>query len=129
MAGLLAEQSVERKAAGTALAPVFPQLKEIVAEASVALAHLDANRLEELALSCEALNRGLSGAGRKEWEQLAVESKGAAEEMAVLARVLEATKANLNVMHRLRELRLGQEDYGSSLPVWKQGTESRHGDN
>ena len=36
-----------------------PELKELVAEASRALARLDAARLEELALSCEALNRDL----------------------------------------------------------------------
>ncbi len=36
-----------------------PELKELVVEASRALARLDAPRLEELALSCEALNRDL----------------------------------------------------------------------
>ena len=37
----------------------YPELKELVAEASRALAQLDAGRLEELALSCQALNRDL----------------------------------------------------------------------
>lgn len=36
-----------------------PKLKELVIEASRALARLDADRLEELALSCQALNRDL----------------------------------------------------------------------
>ena len=36
-----------------------PELKELVREASRALASLDAGRLEELALSCQALNREL----------------------------------------------------------------------
>jgi hypothetical protein len=36
-----------------------PKLKELVVEASRALARLDAERLEELALSCQALNREL----------------------------------------------------------------------
>jgi hypothetical protein len=36
-----------------------PKLKELVVEASRALARLDADRLEELALSCQALNREL----------------------------------------------------------------------
>jgi hypothetical protein len=34
-------------------------LKDLVIEASRALARLDADRLEELALSCQALNRDL----------------------------------------------------------------------
>jgi len=37
-----------------------PKLKELVVEASRALAQLDAERLEELALSCQALNRELA---------------------------------------------------------------------
>ena len=32
--------------------------------------------------------------------------------MAVFARVLEATRANLKVMNRLRELRAGRLEYG-----------------
>jgi hypothetical protein len=36
-----------------------PKLKELVVEASRALARLDADRLEEFALSCQALNRDL----------------------------------------------------------------------
>ena len=36
-----------------------PQMKELVQEASAALARLDAERLEELAKCCQALNRDL----------------------------------------------------------------------
>ena len=39
---------------------VRPELKELVVEASRALARLDADRLEEMALSCQALNRVLT---------------------------------------------------------------------
>ena len=39
--------------------PANPELKELVVEASHALARLDAARLEELALSCQALTRTL----------------------------------------------------------------------
>jgi hypothetical protein len=42
------------------------KLKELVVEASRALARLDAGRLEELALSCQALNRELTPANREE---------------------------------------------------------------
>jgi hypothetical protein len=49
--------------------------------------------------------------------------------MAVFARVLEATRANLNVMNRLRELRAGRLEYGErQMRGWTR-TESGHGDN
>lgn len=100
------------------------ELKLLVAEASQALARLDASRLEEMALSCAALNRDLmplSAAGRR---ALAEEAREAAGEMAILARVLEATRANLRVMKRLRELRMGRLEYGERperepvVPEW-----------
>ena len=40
--------------------PANPELKELVVEASHALARLDAARLEELVLSCQALTRTLN---------------------------------------------------------------------
>jgi hypothetical protein len=108
-----------------------PNLKELVVEASRALAHLNAERLEELALSCEALTRTLGVSAGRDGAALADRAREAVGEMAVFARVLDATQANLNVMKRLRELRSGRSEYGT-LPEagWKWGrTESRHGDN
>jgi hypothetical protein len=49
--------------------------------------------------------------------------------MKVFARVLEATRANLNVMNRLRELREGQMEYGERQAQEWTGMESAHGDN
>jgi hypothetical protein len=99
-----------------------PELRALVVEASQALARLDAARLEELALSCKALSRDLKrvhadAATRKEWMR---QANDAADDMAVFARVLEATRANLNVMRRLREMRLGQLEYKvrSSAEGW-----------
>ncbi len=103
-----------------------PRIKEIVAEASRALARLDAGRLEELALSCQALNRHFADADRA---GLAVESKEAVGDMAVFGRVLEATRANLHVMNRLRELREGRLEYILPKAQPSQRMESRHGDN
>jgi hypothetical protein len=113
-----------------------PKLKELVVEASRALARLDADRLGELALSCQVLNRDLAHMDRDALAALKVESKVAAGDMAVFARVLEATRANLSVMNRLRELRAGRLEYGAGhleygvlrARQW-QRTESRHGDN
>jgi hypothetical protein len=91
---------------------VRPELKMLVAEASQALARLDAGRLEELALSCQVLNRELKPMSVHEQARLAREAREAAGEMAVYARVLEATRANIRVMQRLRELRMGRIEYG-----------------
>jgi hypothetical protein len=83
----------------------------LVAEASQALARLDAGRLEELALACQALNRDLVLGNQDSRKALAAESREARGDMAVFGRVLDATRANLHVMNRLRELREGQLEY------------------
>ncbi|HUV68398.1 MAG TPA: hypothetical protein VMW15_01965 [Terracidiphilus sp.] len=106
-----------------------PELKTLVAEASQALANLDADRLEELALSRQALNRDLTPQSRDTQEGLARQSREAAQDMAVLARVLEATRANLNVMNRLRDLRVDQFEYSRQQTHQSLGTESVDGDN
>jgi hypothetical protein len=49
--------------------------------------------------------------------------------MAVFARVLEATRANLSVMRRLRDLRAGRIDYGEAQVRGWAETESGHGNN
>lgn len=106
-----------------------PKLKELVVEASQSLARLDASRLEELALSCQALNRDLARLDGDARRMLVPQAKEAGGEMAVFARVLEATSANLNVMNRLRDLRMGKTEYGAPpAPGWRQ-SESGHGDN
>jgi hypothetical protein len=57
-------------------------------------------------------------------------------DMAVFTRVLEATRANLNVMNRLRKLRAieleyraGRLEYGVPQAQGWRHTGSRHGDN
>jgi hypothetical protein len=111
-----------------------PKLKELVVEASRALARLDADRLEELALSCQALNRDLAQRDPAQQDgdaraALTLECKEAGGDMAVFARVLEATRANLNVMNRLRELRGGRLEYGApQAPGWPP-MGSGHGNN
>jgi len=92
-----------------------PELKELVVEASRALALLDAPRLEELAVSCEALNRNLDSMGAEEKRELARQAREAQADMSVLKRVLEATCANRNVMRRLRELRERRLEYSERL--------------
>jgi type VI protein secretion system component VasA len=104
-----------------------PELKALVVEASQALARLDRGRLEELSVSCEALNRNLpalTAAGRGE---LARQAREAVEDLAVFARVLDATRANLKVMGRLRELRTIRLEYSERQVSGWGGTESGHG--
>ena len=92
------------------------ELREVVSEASRALALLDAERLEELARACEALNRDALNRDALKWDHVeraaaARQARDAAGEMAVFARVLDATRANLAVMNRLRDLREGAMFY------------------
>lgn len=91
--------------------PANPELKELVVEASRALARLDATRLEELALSCQALTQAQTSKDLSERALLALQAREAVTDMAVFTRVLEATRANLNVMKRLHELRVGRLEY------------------
>jgi hypothetical protein len=109
-----------------------PELRQLVVEASRALARLDAGRLEELALSCQLLNRDLAASATEDRIRLARQAREAAGDMAVFARVLDVTRGNLNVINRLRELRAGRLEY-SERPAaagcgWSPAG-SGHGDN
>lgn len=106
-----------------------PELKELVVEASRSLARLDADRLEELALSCQALNRARTPLRTDEREVLARQAHEAARDMKIYARVLDATRANLNVMNRLQELRANRLEYGKQQGLELVGKECAHGDN
>ena len=108
---------------------VRPELKEVVEEASQALARLDAERLEALALSCYALNRCRPADNAVERAAQAREAREAARAMAVFARVVEATRANISLMNRLRELRAGPLEYGQRPDQKWKLTERGHGDN
>jgi hypothetical protein len=108
---------------------VHPGLRELVVESSQALACLDADRLEELALACQALNRDFASANAEQRAQLAIDSRESAKDMAVFARVLEATRANLNVLNRLREMRGSRLEYGQGHSQAWVRTGSVHGNN
>ena len=92
-------------------------LKALVRQASAALAQLDSARLEELAESCRMLTA-----------VEASEARDALNEMASLHRVLDATRANCAVMHKLRALRAGSIEYGErQVQGWS--AECAHGHN
>ena len=92
-----------------------PELKELVTEATRALARLDIARLEELALSCQALTRMPAARTEEERAERARQARAIRGDMEVFARVLEASRANLKVMRRLREIRLGKAGYAERL--------------
>ncbi len=101
----------------------------MLAEASLALAHLDAERLEEMALSCAALVRDADRKRGDARNQCGSGLGEARQEMAIFARVLEATRANLEVMHRLRPVRAAQLEYGPETRACVNAAEeSEHGD-
>lgn len=106
------QQTPERK--------MRPQMKQLVREASRALAALDSERLEELALSCQALNRDPSMVENAEQNGWLRDAQEAKQDMTVLARVLEATRANIDVMRQLSQIRDGKPEYGPrDCGVWK----------
>lgn len=111
---------------GIAAHQVHPDLKTLVTDASRALAHLDATRLEELALSCQALNRDLTPSDRK---ALSPQVDEAAGDMAVFARILDETRANLRVMNRQREFYVVRLEYGGQQPLKLLRTENIDGFN
>jgi len=98
---------------------VRPELRDLVREASRALSLLDADGLETLAMSCRALNRTREEAEAAKSVVGVREARAATVEMAQFGRVLEATRANLRVMRRLREVRLGSLEYAPQ-PVEKE---------
>jgi hypothetical protein len=103
---------------------VHTELKAMVAEAVRSLAKLDADRLEELALSCRALNCGMAQDSR---QVLTREERATKHEMAALARVLRATGENAAVMKRLHELRSGQMEYAVAREMQVKEREVLHG--
>lgn len=76
--------------------PMGPAFKEILMEASRALGSLDASRLEELAVSCQAL------ICKYERDGLAAQEadRGVLHELMFLGRMLDVTKANMSVLRQ-----------------------------
>lgn len=96
-------------------------------KATEALARLDAGRLEEMALCCAVLVRGAESGRDDTVDRLDLESEDTMREMAIFMRVLNATKANLQVMRRLREMRVTQLEYRPSPIDGHSFAEDEHG--
>lgn len=89
------------------------ELCSVAREACHALSNLDARRLEELAEDCRRLRLPLESGEGKDLQR---QARDAAGDMAVFARVLAATRENLQVMRRLRDLREGRFEYSAEAP-------------
>lgn len=108
--------------------PRNAEWKDTLVDASRALALLDADRLEEMALSCAALMREQQGAHLHTNRQGEPGFDDAGQEMAIFARVIEATSVNLHVMRRLRAARTHQLEYGQGSGSCRVSGEGENGD-
>jgi hypothetical protein len=100
------------------------EIRQLVVEAAQSLSVLDVDRLELLALSCEELNHNLDSGSLHIMIDDPYRMK---RDMASLARVLEATRSNLSVMNRLRELHRRHAGYHAELPADLANTEAVDG--
>jgi len=90
---------------------VRPKMRDVLLEASRALANIDADRLEELALSCHALNREQKRSGAAACARVTCEALDSRQELTLLGSILEATQANLRVLRHLRAMHAGIATY------------------
>jgi hypothetical protein len=114
--------------AGNLERSVRPKLQQIARNTIQALTALDGVRLEDLARSCQALTGSLGTLEEVEARSFLDEPLAAQRDLAVLARVLQATKANLAVMRRLSDLREGEPGYGPEPMQARSSTEAGRGD-
>jgi hypothetical protein len=87
-----------------------PSLKTIALDASRALARLETEHLEGLALLCEQLRHRVDSSSEP-GALLQAEAFEAARPARALARVLEESRANLDVLAQLRTLGGGRLEY------------------
>ncbi len=101
-------------------------LKEILGEASRALARLDANRLEDMTRRCEALVCGSDTEPEAKRPPMLAES-AMDNEITTFARVVEATRINLQVLRRLTEIEAGQLEYSFATAGRNRAKRNEHG--
>ncbi|HWA94481.1 MAG TPA: hypothetical protein VG844_07750 [Terracidiphilus sp.] len=97
------------------------ELQALLFEASRALSRFDANRLEELALSCQALNRNLPEIHTSIRALPPAGARTARNHLATLARVIEVTRGNLAVIRQISTFEAGILEYARPSDVWGKG--------
>lgn len=108
---------------------VLAELKELADGALHALARLDAERLERLAIACGAFRRRQAAGNVREGKAQSWDAGEAVCAIAVFARVMEATRGNLSLMNRIRALCSGPLEYGPWRDKNWEVTEKIHGNN
>ena len=96
---------------GTARGMSRTELRDLLTEASRALEAFDADRLEELALSCQALNHNLPEVHMYIVSMSPDEARIAYRSLATFGRVLEITHSNLDVMRQIGASEAGMLEY------------------
>ena len=88
-----------------------PDLRAILNETSQALAQFNADRLEEILVSCEGLTRACCSRG---WtsQPISIGGWNAEPEMGSFKRLLELTHANLKFVRRLSSMQGRHLEYG-----------------
>lgn len=94
------------------------EVKTLAMAATRGLVRLDADLLQALERKCEML----TGRGDGVRAERAVDRN----ELATLARVLETSRANLNVLRQLNARRLARSDYGVSSSIWPERGNGEH---
>jgi hypothetical protein len=89
-------------------------LREIVQQATAALIRMDADRLEELARCCADLNREIEQG--KETIGTVRDLRSSENDVKVLGRILDETRANYMILSRLFSCRRG--DAGAATDTW-----------
>jgi hypothetical protein len=97
------------------------ELKALLAEASLALARLDAARLEQIARCCTELIREAEGQ-----QGLTLNVLEFRNELRVLGRVVDSTRANLAFLRVLGDREDANLNYGH--PALRSALEVPHGD-
>ena len=81
-------------------------VREIIQQTTQALISMNAERLEELARCCAALNRDIQEAEKGTNTVVALQESRS--DLELLGRVLSRTRSNLIILFRLHALRLGE---------------------
>lgn len=101
-----------------------PELKKMLVEASQALALLDADQLEEMAASCEALISPPGGAAG----QFAAQCVDIRQELSTFKRVMEATRANMSILCNLDGGKPEQLEYTPMTAIARANPRGGNGD-
>ncbi len=107
----------------------YGELKDLVREASRSLAKLDADRLSELKSLLQEFSLALRDVGVEGRARLIVQARDASEEMKTFARIIEATRDNLQLLYRLHDLTDENLEYNALLTIAGVSRGSSNGDN